>query len=66
MDVISLLDTLAIGRVSFCGLSMGGMIGMWLGANDRERIERLALCSTSAHMPPERFNAVAGEFLPSR
>ena len=66
LDVISLLDTLAIGRVSFWGLSIDGMIGMWLGANDRERIEWLALCSTLAHMLPERFNAVVGEFLPAR
>ena len=51
-DVIDLLDALGNGTVSFCGLSKGGMVGMWLGANAPERIERLALCSTSAHMPP--------------
>jgi len=36
-DVIALLDALDLGRVHFCGLSMGGMIGMWLGANAPER-----------------------------
>ena len=51
-DVVNLLDALGIGKVSFCGLSKGGMVGMWLGAKAPERIERLVLCSTSAHMPP--------------
>lgn len=34
-DVIGLLDALAIERVRFCGLSMGAMIGMWLGRTPR-------------------------------
>ena len=51
-DVLNLLDSLGFGKVSFCGLSKGGMVGMWLGANAPERIERMVLCSTSAHMPP--------------
>src|SRR5262249_48229601 len=29
--------------------------GMWLGANASERIERLILICTSAHMPPPSF-----------
>jgi 3-oxoadipate enol-lactonase len=49
-DALSLLDQLGIGRVSFCGLSMGGMVGMWLGVNAPERVERLVLCNTSAHI----------------
>jgi 3-oxoadipate enol-lactonase len=47
-DVLDLLDDLRLDRVSFCGLSLGGMVGMWLAANGPERIERLALCCTSA------------------
>jgi 3-oxoadipate enol-lactonase len=34
------------GRFVFCGLSLGGMVGMWLGANAAERIERLVLACT--------------------
>lgn len=51
-DVLALLDRLGLARASFCGLSLGGMIGQWLGAHAPERIDRLVLCCTSAHMPP--------------
>ncbi len=34
--------------VHFCGLSMGGMIGMWLGLNAPERLNHLVLCNTGA------------------
>ena len=47
-DVLALLDDTGVGRASFCGVSMGGMIGMWLGINAKDRIERLVLCNTSA------------------
>jgi 3-oxoadipate enol-lactonase len=47
-DVISLLDASGIDRAHFCGLSMGGMIAMWLGVNAPERINRLLLCNTAA------------------
>jgi 3-oxoadipate enol-lactonase len=46
-DVIGLLDTLKLDRVCFCGLSMGGSIGMFLGANAPERFHKMALCNTS-------------------
>ena len=37
-DVVALADALALDRVYFCGLSIGGMIGMWLGVNAPERL----------------------------
>jgi len=43
---------LGIDRAHYVGLSIGGMIGMWLAANAPERIDRLVLICTSAHMPP--------------
>ena len=52
-DVIHLLDRLGIGRASFCGLSVGGMTGMWLAAEAPERIERLVLLCTSALLGPK-------------
>jgi len=54
-DVIELLDSLGLDRVSYCGLSIGGMDAMWNAANAPERIDRLALCSTSPHMPPREL-----------
>src|SRR5436190_23904104 len=51
-DVIALLDRLELERVSFCGVSIGGMVGIWLAAHAPARIDRLVLCCTSAHMPP--------------
>ena len=57
-DVIALLDALQLDRVHFCGLSMGGMIGMWLGANAPERLSQVILCSTAAKIgTPETWNA---------
>jgi 3-oxoadipate enol-lactonase len=51
-DVVALLDRLALERVSFVGLSIGGMVGIWLGAHAPQRIRRLALLCTSAYAPP--------------
>ena len=49
-DVLALMDELGLQRASYCGLSLGGMIGMWLAVNAPERIERLVLICTGAHM----------------
>jgi len=51
-DVLELLDTLGLQRVHYAGLSLGGMVGMWLGAHAPERIDRLVLLCTAAYMPP--------------
>lgn len=47
-DALALLDLLRFSRASFCGLSMGGMVGMWLGVHAPERIDRLVLSNTAA------------------
>jgi 3-oxoadipate enol-lactonase / 4-carboxymuconolactone decarboxylase len=54
-DALALLDKLGLSRVHFCGLSLGGMTGMWLAANAPERIDRLVLCATSALLGPPEF-----------
>jgi 3-oxoadipate enol-lactonase len=57
-DVVALLDALSITRASYCGLSMGGMIGMQLGLHAGDRFAALALCNTAARIgPPEIWNA---------
>lgn len=56
-DVLALMDHLGISRAHFCGLSMGGMIGMWLGAHHAGRIDRLVLCNTAAKIgTPDTWN----------
>lgn len=47
-DVLALLDYLEIERVNFCGISMGGLTGQWLGIHAPERIERLMIANTAA------------------
>jgi 3-oxoadipate enol-lactonase len=49
-DVIFLLDSLQVDRVNFCGLSLGGMVAMWLGIHTPERVRRLVLANTSARI----------------
>jgi 3-oxoadipate enol-lactonase len=51
-DLVGLLDHLGIERASLCGLSIGGMISMWVAAHAPERVNRLVLCCTSAHLGP--------------
>ena len=50
-DVIGVLDALGIQKVNWCGLSMGGMVGMWLGANAANRVDKLILSNTAAYFP---------------
>jgi 3-oxoadipate enol-lactonase len=59
-DVVALLDRLGIERSDFCGLSLGGMIGMWLGINAPERIRRLVLLCTSPMLSREHDWALRG------
>jgi 3-oxoadipate enol-lactonase len=54
-DALDLLDRLGLERVGFFGVSLGGMTGMWLALNSPERIDRLTLCCTSAHIPPRQM-----------
>ncbi len=50
-DVLGILDHLGIETVDWCGLSMGGMVGQWLGANTPTRVRRLVLANTACYYP---------------
>jgi 3-oxoadipate enol-lactonase / 4-carboxymuconolactone decarboxylase len=50
-DVVEALDALDLERVHVAGVSLGGMVGMWLAIHHPDRIGRLALLCTSAHLP---------------
>ena len=47
-DAIALLDYLKLDKVNYCGLSIGGQTGMWLGANAPERLNKLILSNTAS------------------
>lgn len=51
-DVLELLDALGLERVHFLGLSLGGFVGQWLAIHAPQRIDRLVLSNTSAHLGP--------------
>jgi 3-oxoadipate enol-lactonase len=50
--LVALLDELGLERVSHCGVSLGGMVGMALALEAPERVERLVLTSTSVYLGP--------------
>ena len=57
-DALGLLDALSIPRAHFCGLSMGGMTGIWLAIHAPERLDRLVLANTAARIgTAELWNA---------
>jgi 3-oxoadipate enol-lactonase len=50
-DVLAVIDALDVARINWCGLSMGGMVGQWLGAHAPGRIDKLVLSNTSSFFP---------------
>ena len=60
-DVLALLDTLGVRRAHLGGLSLGGMVAMWLAATAPERVDRLALLCTSARLGPPQLWARRAE-----
>ena len=51
-DAKELIAGLNLSRVLFCGLSLGGIVGMWLGANAPEMLRRAVLANTGARIGP--------------
>lgn len=55
-DVLAVLDKHEVERAHLAGVSLGGMVAMWLAAHHPERVARLALLATSAHLPAPRWH----------
>ena len=51
-DVIAMLDKVGAGSVSFCGVALGGMVGLWIAANHPKRIRRLVVMATLSRLQP--------------
>ena len=52
-DVVDLMTHCGIQRASFLGLSMGGMVGQYLGLLYPDRFHNLCLVSTSSRIPAD-------------
>jgi 3-oxoadipate enol-lactonase len=61
LDLLALLDRLGIEHASFCGLSIGGLVGMWLASEAPERVGRMVLCCTAPRFDPEMYDARASK-----
>ncbi|MFZ3329035.1 MAG: 3-oxoadipate enol-lactonase [Candidatus Acidiferrales bacterium] len=49
-DVLGLLNSLKVAQAHFCGISIGGAIGQWLGVNSSDRVRSLTLSNTAARI----------------
>ncbi|MBI4478111.1 MAG: 3-oxoadipate enol-lactonase [Acidobacteria bacterium] len=56
-DALALSDALSVDRLAFCGLSLGGMIGLWLAVHAPSRLTAVVLANTSARPGAERMEA---------
>lgn len=55
-DVLDLLDHLGEPTASVAGVSLGGMVALWLAVHHPDRVDRLVLACTAAHLPsPESW-----------
>ncbi|WZB62029.1 3-oxoadipate enol-lactonase [Achromobacter xylosoxidans] len=52
-DVLAVLDALGIERAAFCGISMGGHTGLWLGIHAGPRLSAIAVCNSAAKIGAE-------------
>jgi len=53
LDLLALLDTLRIEQAHICGLSLGGMVGLWFAASYPDRISRAVFANTAARIGSE-------------
>lgn len=51
-DVLAVADAAGATRFAYAGVSLGGMVGMWLGAHAADRVTHLVLCNTGARLAP--------------
>ena len=52
-DVIALLDHLDVENASFCGISMGGLTGLWLARHYPARFRKMVVANTAARIGSE-------------
>ncbi|WEE78591.1 3-oxoadipate enol-lactonase [Comamonas testosteroni] len=52
-DVLAILDALQVQQAHFCGISMGGLTGLWLGVNAGQRLRSLTVANSAARIGVE-------------
>ena len=56
-DVLAVLDALGVEQAAFCGISMGGHTGLWLGVHAASRFNAIAVCNSAAKIgTPQGWN----------
>ncbi|MEX8193908.1 3-oxoadipate enol-lactonase [Comamonas guangdongensis] len=53
-DVLAVLDALQVEQAAFCGISMGGHTGLWLGIHAGPRFSAIAICNSAAKIGSEQ------------
>ena len=56
-DALAVADAAGLERFHFAGVSLGGVIGLWLAINAPKRLQRLVACHTAAYFGPEGMTA---------
>jgi 3-oxoadipate enol-lactonase / 4-carboxymuconolactone decarboxylase len=56
-DALAVADAAGVARFSFAGISIGGMVGQWIGANAGDRLDKLVLSNTSPKVPADIWAA---------
>ena len=49
-DVLKLMDAVQAEKASICGVSLGGLVALWLGIHAPDRVNRLILANTAARI----------------
>ena len=52
-DALAVADAAGATHFSWAGISLGGMVGMWLGVNAPQRVTKLVLSNTGAKLDPQ-------------
>lgn len=47
-DVVGLLEHLHIKKAHFCGISMGGLTGIWLSIHALDKFDKIIVANTAA------------------
>jgi len=54
-DLLALIDYLGFSKFSFCGISLGGMVGQWLAINAGNKLDKLVLAATTPNFLSANF-----------